>query len=69
MDRERQAQAEQLDDSVVFEHERSEDDDHDRCGGRDHPGGGGEAVVAEVLRSGYRWKGKTLRAAMVKTTD
>ena len=33
------------------------------------PGGGGEAVVAEVLRSGYRWKGRTLRAAMVKTTD
>ncbi|MFT6293639.1 MAG: molecular chaperone GrpE [Ilumatobacter sp.] len=33
------------------------------------PDGGGEPVVAEVLRSGYRWKGKTLRAAMVKTTD
>ncbi|MFN3256165.1 MAG: nucleotide exchange factor GrpE [Ilumatobacter sp.] len=33
------------------------------------PGSGGEPVVAEVLRSGYRWKGKTLRAAMVKTTD
>jgi molecular chaperone GrpE len=33
------------------------------------PGTGGEPVVAEVLRSGYRWKGKTLRAAMVKTTD
>ncbi len=33
------------------------------------PGDGGEPVVAEVLRSGYRWKGKTLRAAMVKTTD
>jgi molecular chaperone GrpE len=30
---------------------------------------GGEPVVAEVLRSGYRWKGKTLRAAMVKTKD
>jgi len=30
---------------------------------------GGEPIVAEVLRSGYRWKGKTLRAAMVKTTD
>ncbi len=30
---------------------------------------GGEPVVAEVLRSGYQWKGKTLRAAMVKTTD
>jgi molecular chaperone GrpE (heat shock protein) len=26
-------------------------------------------VVAEVLRSGYQWKGKTLRAAMVKTRD
>jgi len=33
------------------------------------PADGGEAVVAEVLRSGYRWKGKTLRAAMVRTTD
>lgn len=32
-------------------------------------GGGGEVVVAEVLRSGYRWKGKTLRAAMVRTRD
>lgn len=26
----------------------------------------GEPVVAEVFRTGYRWKGKTLRAAMVK---
>ena len=33
------------------------------------PADGGEAVVAEVLRSGYRWKGRTLRPAMVKTTD
>ncbi|MFK8025441.1 MAG: nucleotide exchange factor GrpE [Ilumatobacter sp.] len=33
------------------------------------PGTGGEAVVADVLRSGYRWKGKTLRAAMVRTKD
>jgi molecular chaperone GrpE len=33
------------------------------------PVDGGEPVVAEVLRSGYQWKGKTLRAAMVKTTD
>ena len=33
------------------------------------PGDGGEPVVAEVLRSGYRWKGRTLRAAMVKTKD
>ncbi len=30
---------------------------------------GGPPVVAEVLRSGYRWKGRTLRPAMVKTTD
>jgi molecular chaperone GrpE len=29
-------------------------------------GDGGEPVVTEVLRTGYRWKGKTLRAAMVK---
>jgi len=33
------------------------------------PGDGGEVVVAEVLRSGYRWRGKTLRAAMVRTKD
>ena len=33
------------------------------------PADGGEAVVSEVLRSGYRWKGRTLRPAMVKTTD
>ena len=33
------------------------------------PGGGGDIVVAEVLRSGYRWKGRTLRAAMVRTKD
>ena len=33
------------------------------------PAGGGEPIVAEVLRSGYRWKGRTLRPAMVKTTD
>lgn len=32
-------------------------------------GDGGEVVVAEVLRSGYRWKGRTLRAAMVRTRD
>ena len=33
------------------------------------PGDGGDPVVSEVLRSGYRWKEKTLRAAMVKTKD
>lgn len=33
------------------------------------PGDGGDVVVSEVLRSGYRWKGRTLRAAMVKTKD
>ena len=32
-------------------------------------GDGGEVVVAEVLRSGYRWRGRTLRAAMVRTRD
>lgn len=31
------------------------------------PGDGGEPVIAEVLRSGYQWKGRTLRPAMVKT--
>ncbi len=30
------------------------------------PGDGGETVVEEVLRSGYRWKGQVLRAAMVR---
>lgn len=35
-----------------------------------HEGGdGGEIVVAEVLRSGFRWKGRTLRPAMVRTRD
>ena len=29
-------------------------------------GEGGESVVDEVLRSGYRWKGQVLRAAMVR---
>lgn len=33
------------------------------------PGDGGDVYIAEVLRSGYRWRGKTLRAAMVRTTD
>jgi molecular chaperone GrpE len=33
------------------------------------PGDGGEVVVAEVLRSGYTWKGRTLRPAMVRTRD
>jgi molecular chaperone GrpE len=31
--------------------------------------GGGAVVVADVLRSGYRWKGRTLRPAMVRTKD
>jgi molecular chaperone GrpE len=33
------------------------------------PGNGGEPVVCEVLRSGYLWKGKVLRPAMVRTND
>jgi molecular chaperone GrpE len=33
------------------------------------PGGAGDVVVAEVMRSGYRWRGKTLRPAMVRTKD
>ncbi|HET6773257.1 MAG TPA: nucleotide exchange factor GrpE [Acidimicrobiales bacterium] len=33
------------------------------------PGEGGDHVVAEVLRPGYRWRGKVLRPAMVKVTD
>jgi molecular chaperone GrpE len=31
-----------------------------------HEPGDGEPVVAEVLRSGYTWKGKVLRPAMVR---
>jgi molecular chaperone GrpE len=30
------------------------------------PGEGGDPEVVEVLRTGYRWKGKVLRAAMTK---
>lgn len=30
------------------------------------PGDGGDPVVVETLRTGYLWKGKVLRAAMVK---
>lgn len=33
------------------------------------PGDGGDPVVTEVLRSGYSWKGRTLRPAMVRTRD
>ncbi len=33
------------------------------------PGDGGESVVVEELRGGYRWHGKVLRAAMVKVRD
>ncbi len=33
------------------------------------PGDGGEPIVADVLRSGYTWKGRVLRPAMVKTKD
>jgi molecular chaperone GrpE len=31
-----------------------------------HEPGDGEAVIVELLRAGYRWKGRLLRAAMVK---
>jgi molecular chaperone GrpE len=30
------------------------------------PGDGGDPVVLETLRIGYRWKGRVLRPAMVK---
>ncbi len=33
------------------------------------PGDGGEPVVSDVLRSGYTWKGRVLRPAMVRTRD
>lgn len=49
-------------DGVAFDPEVAEAVAHE-------PGDGGEVVVAEVLRSGYRWRGRTLRAAMVRTKD
>jgi molecular chaperone GrpE len=33
------------------------------------PGDGSEVIVAEVLRSGYTWRSRTLRPAMVRTKD
>ena len=33
------------------------------------PGEGGEQIVVEELRAGYRWGGRVLRAAMVKVRD
>jgi molecular chaperone GrpE len=33
------------------------------------PGEGGAQVVAETMRTGYRWRGRVLRPAMVKVTD
>ena len=33
------------------------------------PGDGGEPHISEVLRTGYRWQGRVLRAAMVKVKD
>jgi len=33
------------------------------------PGDGGEPIVTEVLRTGYLWRGRVLRPAMVKTRD
>ena len=33
------------------------------------PGDGGEPTITEVLRTGYSWNGRTLRAAMVKVRD
>jgi molecular chaperone GrpE len=33
------------------------------------PVDGGDVMVSEVMRSGYRWKGRTLRPAMVRTRD
>jgi molecular chaperone GrpE len=33
------------------------------------PGDGGEPQIVEVLRTGYLWNGKVLRAAMVKVKD
>jgi molecular chaperone GrpE len=33
------------------------------------PGDGAEPTIVEVLRTGYAWNGRTLRAAMVKVKD
>jgi molecular chaperone GrpE len=33
------------------------------------PGEGGAQIVADVLRAGYRWRGRLLRPALVKVTD
>jgi molecular chaperone GrpE len=33
------------------------------------PGDGGAQVVAATMRTGYRWRGRVLRPAMVKVTD
>ncbi len=33
------------------------------------PGEGGAQVVAATMRTGYRWRGRVLRPAMVKVTD
>ncbi len=33
------------------------------------PGDGGPQVVADTMRTGYRWRGRVLRPAMVKVTD
>ena len=33
------------------------------------PGDGGEPVVVETMRTGYAWKGRVVRAAMVKVRD
>ena len=33
------------------------------------PGDGDEPTIVEVLRTGYTWNGRTLRAAMVKVKD
>ncbi len=40
---------------------------HDAVAHSEGEGGeGGQTIVEEVLRSGYRWKGQVLRAAMVR---
>jgi molecular chaperone GrpE len=41
-------------------------DPHEHDAVAHEPGDGGAPVISEVLRTGYRWKGKVLRPAMVK---
>ncbi|MEH3054619.1 MAG: hypothetical protein PGN13_11545 [Patulibacter minatonensis] len=53
-DRAREADADQLQEHLVVEREGPEHGDHDRGGGRDHAGGGGEALRHRARRIAMR---------------